>query len=119
MTITIRVYLNEGEDHYFGFNPETAELRLAATWEHPLDGAGRPLSSKGEPLTGSGLLAEIYRQLNVGGDLVPATEYTERYRAGRNRSLSVGDVVVVGETAFAVARFGFAAGICWPGKGAR
>lgn len=61
-------------------------------------------------------LEAIYTQLNVGGDLVAATAYTEAYRAAGNRSLSVGDVIVL-ETneayphraAFSVGRFGWTA----------
>ncbi len=53
------------------------------------------------------VLNAVYEQLNVGGDVVAATEWTKAYRSAGHRSLSVGDVVVVGEVAFAVASIGF------------
>lgn len=92
----VTVYLNEGPGRFFKFDPAEARLLLAAAFE--LDPKDWPVEH---------LLSHIYEQLNVGGDMVEATEWTERYRANRNRSLSVGDVVVLGETAWAVASFGF------------
>jgi hypothetical protein len=53
------------------------------------------------------LLEHVYEQLNVGGDIVPATEWTTKYRAEGNRSLSVGDVVLLGETAWTCSSFGW------------
>src|SRR6201999_1275424 len=54
------------------------------------------------------VLGAIYEQLNVGGDIVPATEYTQAYRAAGNRSLSVGDVIVLDDhRCYAVDRIGF------------
>jgi hypothetical protein len=50
------------------------------------------------------LLGIIFEQLNIGGDPefgVPAAPWTTTYRAAGNRSLSVGDVVIIGEQAFA------------------
>lgn len=50
------------------------------------------------------LLENIYMQLNLDE---PTQEWAKAYRIARNRSLSVGDVVQVGETAWAVANMGF------------
>ncbi len=95
---SVAVYLNESRDSILGFNSASAELRLAAcfTIRTPADARAAVEALEG-----------IYVQLNIGGDLVEALDYTEGYRAAGNRSLSVGDVVVIGEAAFAVARFGF------------
>jgi hypothetical protein len=50
------------------------------------------------------LLKIIWEQLNIDE---PRAEWALDYRARRNRSLSVGDVVVVGEQAFACDRVGW------------
>lgn len=94
MDTQIKVYLNEGEDHFFGFHNKFADsprLRLALVfdWVCPV------------PLSAQNILETVFEQLNIGGDLVPAEPWTEQYRHEHNRSLSVGDVVVVGETAWA------------------
>lgn len=97
----VTVYLNEARGSFFGFNVDDyAALRQAAQFE--LD---PELTAGADPML---ILNHVYEQLNVGGDMVPATEWTTRYRAERNRSLSVGDVVVIGETAWAVDHIGFA-----------
>src|SRR5512139_3174672 len=97
----IQVYLNEGQDNFFGFRNKFADdprLRLAAEFD---------LADPTGTETVYTRLHEVFEQLNIGGDLVPAKDYTEAYRAAGNRSLSVGDVVVVGEVAYAVASFGW------------
>lgn len=97
--IDVSVYLNEDDNiwHARRFVPETALLRLAAKFrvELPDDAPSTPIP----------LLERVFEQLNVGGDLVPAEPWTLRYRLARNRSLSVGDVVVVDGSAYTVARF--------------
>lgn len=50
------------------------------------------------------LLDIVYEQLNIDE---PKADWAIDYRARRNRSLSVGDVVVVGEQAWAVTSWGF------------
>lgn len=95
---SVAVYLNDSRASTFGFTPDDSQLRLAARFTIPAPADARAAV---EALEG------IYVQLNIGGDLVAALDYTEGYRAAGNRSLSVGDVVVIGEAAFAVARFGF------------
>jgi hypothetical protein len=92
---TVKVYLNEGPNGFSEFGPRS-ELHLAIQFEFDQGGAHPQY-----------LLNHVYEQLNIGGDLVPAEPWTTVYRANRNRSLSVGDVVVIGETAWAVARIGF------------
>jgi hypothetical protein len=104
MTTTVKVYLNEGDDHFFGFRNKFGNapaLRLAAQFDLLDEPALQP---DREPTR---ILNHVYEQLNVGGDMVPAEPWTTVYRVNRNRSLSVGDVVVVGESAWAVASCGF------------
>lgn len=92
------VYLNESRDSYLGFDPMTAQLRLVARFLIPAPESAAALTAA---------LEDIYVQLNVGGELVAAADYTLEYRAAGHRSVSVGDVLVIGESAFTVARFGF------------
>lgn len=102
----VRVYLNDPEDRYARFSefdPASARLRLAVTFD--MDDDDPPSHGTGDKVFH--LLNEVFQQLNVGGDLVPATDWTAEYRVNRNRSLSVGDVVVLGETAWAVDHMGF------------
>lgn len=42
-------------------------------------------------------LEHVFEQLNVGGDLIPATDWCKEYRAAGNASLSVEDIVVLGD----------------------
>ena len=101
---TVRVYLNDGEDSFFGFKNKFGTpdlLRLAATFEVDERVTGDPVDNVYL------ILESVYEQLNIGGDMIPAADYTVEYRANRNRSLSVGDVVAVGESAFAVGSFGW------------
>lgn len=85
----VSVYLNEDDNvwHERRFVPETALLRLAAQFR-----VNRPDADTSTPIP---LLETVFEQLNVGGDLVSAEPWTLRYRLARDRSLSVGDVVVV------------------------
>lgn len=108
MLAQVKVYLNEGPDNYFGFSNEFANdprLRLAAAFTLPLrsDDTETPLSE----LAVRRRLEYVFEQLNIGGDLVEATPWTERYRLEGNRSLSVGDVVVIGETAWSCEHAGW------------
>jgi hypothetical protein len=97
---TIQVFLNtDGHDGFHNaYSPPS--VRLAARFELP-DRLLRQLSA-GVPVAA---LEAIYEQLNIGGTRgIPAAPSTVRYRNDGNRSLSVGDVVVVGETAYAVTK---------------
>lgn len=108
----VKVYLNEARGSMaFGFDPEGAQLRLATEFEIGPDAPQANLAAKqelaGEKPVSFGILGYVFEQLNIGGDLVPATDWTEAYRADGNRSLSVGDVITVGETAWTVDHLGF------------
>jgi hypothetical protein len=52
----------------------------------------------------SGVVELVFQQLNVDEPVQP---WAIEYRRKRHRSLSVGDVVIVGETAWAVEPLGF------------
>jgi hypothetical protein len=118
----VQVFHNDARGSMFdGFDRKLAALLLVAefdldvpepTYVHPdaspttLEAITASLDAYDAQFTAQ--LGAIYEQLNIGGDLVPATEWTQAYRAAGNRSLSVGDVIVLDEhKAFAVARFGF------------
>lgn len=90
--LTAKVYLNESRDSFFGFNRESpAELKLAAVFGMDTDDAERALET-------------VFTELNTD---CPTQPWAREYRADRNRSLSVGDVVVLGETAWACASAGW------------
>ncbi len=99
----VRVYLNEADGSFvFGFRPEEAILREALAMEQDLD-----FTPTGGMFT-KAYLEDIYDQLNIGGELIAATDWTKSYRERANRSLTVGDVVVLdNDQAYAVDREGF------------
>jgi hypothetical protein len=92
----VAVYLNEGEDHFNGYRDGDA---LHKVYEYELSGTPDPEAIAGQ----------AFRMFNAPEECLVDDErqHAMRYRAGQNRSLSVGDVVVVGEVALAVARAGF------------
>lgn len=98
MSATVKVYLNSGHEMFRKFNPDTAQLHLAAKFD---------LNMPECPHAVNAALNYIFEQLNVGGELVEATDWCDDYRANGNRSLSTGDVVVIGETAFSCDPFGW------------
>jgi hypothetical protein len=102
--VTVKVYLNESDDSFFGFVNKfsPAQLRKAIEFDVAL-----PTGPDQSHRQVAALLEIVFTQLNVGGNLIPATPWTVVYRENRNRSLSVGDVVVVGESAFACGKFGW------------
>ncbi len=97
--VTTTVYLNDGEHHLFGFNIHApARLYEAAQFDleildHAPAGAVVP-----------GALEIIFEQLNISR---PQHSWALRYRLAGHRSLSVGDVVVLGETAWACSSVGW------------
>ena len=92
------MYLNDAENSFSGFAPAAARLHLAGEFE---------VAAPGSQAAAFEALDDAFTQLNVAGEIVAAADYTLAYRAAGHRSLSVGDVLVLGENAFAVARFGF------------
>lgn len=99
MEVRAVVFLNESDGHFFTGYESGAAVRQAAIFE--LDGTLVGPNKAGVPTKA---LEMIWHELNID---VPTTEWARQYRAERNRSLSVGDVVVLGETAYAVARTGW------------
>jgi hypothetical protein len=91
------VYLNTAHESFFGFD-HTAQLRLAATFDLAMT------DITGAAITTSGALEHIFNQLNIPD---PTAFWALKYRLSGHRSLSVGDVVVLGKTAFAVAGAGW------------
>jgi hypothetical protein len=98
-TLTVTVYLNDAARNILGFNRVSpARLRPAGVFELTL----------AEHLRGQHLadaaLEVIFEQLNID---VPEHDWAIAYRLIGHRSFSVGDVAVVGETAFACAPSGW------------
>lgn len=97
-TLHTTVYLNNAHARFFGFNETTAQLGMAESFDLELP----------EHLTGSAVvdaaLDVVFEQLNIDE---PEHIWALRYRLAGHRSLSVGDVVVTGETAWAVAPIGW------------
>ena len=83
--VAVKVYLNETG----GFMEYTAgdALREAASFHCDLPSSGEI----------EGVLDIVWGQLNVD---YPKADWAIKYRAERNRSLSMGDVVMLGESAW-------------------
>ena len=92
------VYLNDGVLQSFGFGDQApAQLHAAASFT--LDMAGQP-----HPDHLKAALETVFEQLNIDD---PTAIWALKYRLAGHRSLSVGDVVVIGETAWACADSGW------------
>ncbi len=90
------VYLNTADLSLRGFDvAEPARLEAAASFTLPFDGRPTPEAVKAA-------LETVFEQLNIGFDQPWSKDWT-------GRCLSVGDVVVIGETAWAVAPRGWTA----------
>ncbi|KMO69838.1 hypothetical protein [Mycolicibacterium chlorophenolicum] len=92
------VYLNQGDYQTLGFG-ELAPPKLAAA-------AGFVITMTGHPSTEhvKTALETVFEQLNIDD---PDQPWAIKYRLAAHRSLSVGDVVVIGETAWACAPSGW------------
>ncbi|MDD4865575.1 MAG: hypothetical protein PHQ28_00095 [Mycobacterium sp.] len=96
--IEITVYVNQGEDRYFrGYQPGDPLAKAAVFTLDPRLVA--QVTSAGIPTQA---LEFVWEQLNVDH---PTEVWAHQYRADRHPSLSVGDVIVIGETAFGLSRF--------------
>lgn len=97
-TLHTTVYLNHAAHSFCGFDDTTAQLRMAGHFTLEL----------GEHLRGSDLIAAaqqiVFEQLDIDE---PEHLWALRYRLAGHRSLSVGDVVVLGETAWTVEPIGW------------
>ncbi|MFA5707522.1 hypothetical protein [Mycolicibacterium sp.] len=95
MELTVKVYLNEGANPFSPYDPAKARLHEAATFDTTAEPSGDGVKA---------VLSAVFEQLNID---YPTEVWAQRYRADRHRSLSVGDVVTVGETAWAIAPIGW------------
>jgi hypothetical protein len=104
-----KVYLNEARGSFFGFKTPTdrgsladdPELIMCMKFDVPDHFANvTPYMDIDYP---DGL-DHVFKELNVD---YPLTDWAKDYRERRLRSLSVGDVVVLGETAWAVESCGW------------
>lgn len=98
--VYVQVWLNQSDGWNFwnGYTPGDKML-LAA--EYYADASMLPNHDESQP---NAILNQAFRELNIDD---PTTEWAQQYREDRHRSLSVGDVVVVGESAYACARMGW------------
>lgn len=94
ITFPIKIYLNDGEDHFYGFRNTFAnkpELTMVYSFETSFPAPNMHM-----------ILDWCFHEFNVG-----TGEHAKVYRDKQLRSLSVGDVVVVGETAWACESLGW------------
>ena len=99
-TVLVKIYTNDGEGHFNGFDPEKAELTMVMS--HNLACTDADLEF--QPSGTLRLLDVIYKATNLREN---PGEFTAEYNRRGLRSLSVGDVVVIGEQAWAVSGFGW------------
>jgi hypothetical protein len=96
---TVAVYLNTARDSFLGFNHASpAHLQLAASFYLDVD------DHQSANTAVKAALEHVFDQLNIDE---PSAAWAQHYRLAGRRSLSVGDVVVIGETAWAVAAAGW------------
>jgi hypothetical protein len=97
--ISTVVYLNDGDGNFLGFNTfAPARLREAARFDLEL------LDHIPTRYAAPGALEIVFEQLNIPH---PQQVWAIAYRRAGHRSLSVGDVVALGETACACASVGW------------
>lgn len=97
--VKVQIFLNEGKGHFFGFKAFSDVPELHKAYEFEISEMfSRPITEHIIMKT----LEWCFEEFNVGG-----TDYAHEYRARGNRSLSVGDVVVVGEAAYACENVGW------------
>jgi hypothetical protein len=97
--ITTVVYLNDGDGNFLGFNTfAPAKLREAARFDLEI------LDHVPTRCATPGALEIVFEQLNIGN---PQHPWASAYRRAGLRSLLVGDVVVLAETAWACATVGW------------
>ena len=97
--ITTTVYLNDGAARLLGFNTYAlAQLRQAAHFDLQI------LDHARAEYVAPGALEIVFEQLNIPH---PQHAWAVDYHRAGHRNLSVGDVVVLGETAWACAEVGW------------
>lgn len=99
-TIPATIYLNRAPGSALGFNRYApAQLHPVLHFDMAVPQNTRPTKTAVESA-----LETIFEQLNIDD---PTETWALQYRLAGNRSLSVGDVVRIGETAWAVADRGW------------
>lgn len=96
----IKIYMNDGEDHFYGFKNKFAnspELTMVHSLE--ISEMFPHVASEREMLA---VLEWVFQEFNIGEG-----PQAQAYRAKMLRSVSVGDVVVIGETAWACESVGW------------
>lgn len=96
----IKIYLNDGEDHFFGFKNQFANSP-ELTMVHEFEVTETELAWVNGPITKDKMMQAlewVWVELNHPW---PESALAKQYRAKQLRSLSVGDVVAIGEMAFA------------------
>lgn len=97
-TLRTTVYLNEAPGSFLGFDSQRAILNMAASFDLDIaDHLSVPAAVEAARET-------VFEQLNIDD---PNHTWAQYYRLAGHRSLSVGDVVVIGETAWAVEDIGW------------
>lgn len=97
--VPVKIYTNDGEDHFMGFKNDFAnapELTLVHKFDYK---AIQCIANGRFPFD---VLEWVFEQTAIG-----ETAFAKEYRRKGLRSVSVGDVVVVGETAFACESVGW------------
>lgn len=96
-----KVYLNESRDSFFGFANKFSDPELVLSHEFEME--DRLAYANGQTASPDGLHI-IFWQLNVDQ---PTESWSLEWRVKKLRSLSVGDVVVLGESAWACESIGW------------
>lgn len=96
-----KVYLNESRDSFFGFTNEFSDPELVLSHEFEME--DRYAYANGQTVSPDGLHV-IFSELNIDA---PTFGWSLEWRVKKLRSLSVGDVVVLGESAWACESIGW------------
>lgn len=113
--VTVKIFHNEGEGHFFGFDAATAKLHKAHEFEVAEVADERKLLGKVWHIGNSPELTDevlAYRGIKLDADGVPTCDGSGKAKLHRGRfygirSLSVGDVVTIGDKAYACASIGW------------
>jgi hypothetical protein len=96
-TVETTVYLNQGDGDQFFFGYTEGDI-LAKAAIFDLDAQLVAQLSDGIPKRALGL---VFDELNID---TPTEAWAVDYRRRRNRSLSIGDIIVIGEIAYGLSR---------------